>query len=127
MCLIILLASATAGEGDVLLANIAQELFIEKGAAIVRADSQEGKGKASADGFKPEEYSLLTAVGAGLAFRPTSGDVGQIQSEEELSVGRTAAMGDQVDFGETGALVIPIHEGADGDLVLKQAAGFGGG
>jgi len=68
-------------------------------------------------------HARLALAPQGLQFDPAGGDVDGAEGEEEEAPGSAATMGDQIDLEEAGATVVPLGEGANGDLLLEPGAG----
>jgi hypothetical protein len=59
----------------------------------------------------------------GLQFDPRGGDVHGAEGAEVEALGARATMGNEIDLEKTGLRLIPLAEGADGDLVLRAEPG----
>jgi hypothetical protein len=70
---------------------------------------------------------LLRFVADGTQFGPTGTDVGHTLRERtrEIAAGITTVMLHQVPFDETRSFVIPVREGANGNVLLEQGARLG--
>ncbi len=63
----------------------------------------------------------------GIELDPGRGDVDGAEGVEVEALGAAATVGDEIDLHEARARIVPVGEGADGDLVLEEGAGAGGG
>ncbi len=118
--LVVLAIRTAAGEGDVLLAAVAQELVVDEGVVIIRVQAAKRDWEAVADLLEGGEDGALAAVRDGAALAPPRGDIDRAQRVRELAGGGQAAVRDEVNFQEAGPDVIPLGEGADGNLAEEQ-------
>jgi hypothetical protein len=113
MALIVLLVWSTAREGDLLARAVSDEQMIDELPTVIRIEAAHGHRKQRADSGNRRADRLLTAILERDAFRPLGGDVGEHECVQILAAGALPAMPDEVDFEETGPVVLPVGEGAN--------------
>lgn len=109
-----------------MLLAVAQQVGVDELGAVVRVQPQQGEGQRLAHGGDGGGDRLLGAVEQGDALRPGGMNIGQYQRMQVFSRGGRAAVSHQVHLLEAGAGLIPVREGADGDLALEQRPRLGG-
>ena len=67
--------------------------------------------------------ALLALAPDGLQLDPARGDIDGAEGAEVEALGAAAAVGDQIDLEEPGPGIVPLGEGANGDLVLEPRPG----
>src|SRR5713101_8027606 len=67
----------------------------------------------------PPAHPLVPLAPDRLELDPGSGDVHGAEGAEVEALRTAAAVGDEIDLEEPGAGVVPLGEGADGDLVAE--------
>jgi hypothetical protein len=77
-----------------------------------------------ASAVKRLDDGLVTSIKQRLAFRPTCDDIGQDARTQGGSFNRVATMGNEIHLEKTRLGLVPVSERPDGDLVLKEFAGF---
>ncbi len=126
--LIVLLVGATACERDFLAPTIAIQVMIDELSAVIRVEAKDGHRQQRAGVGDCRADCLLAPIGERKAFRPLGGDVGEHEAVQILAARAFPAMRDQIDFEETGAVVVPVGEGADGGcpriLVMTVRGGW---
>ena len=117
---------ARAGEGHGLLAlvQVAQQVVVEELAAVVAVEAQQREGQPGLHRARGRQHARRALVPHGPALGPLGRDVGVGQAPEEVPGQAGPAVGHAVGFQIAGPRHIP-GAGADRDLRLEQAAGFG--
>ena len=113
-------------DGVASVLEVPDQVPLEELAPVVAVEAEDAKGERGFDGD-----DLLQNPGLSLApdrplLGPSGGEVGEIEAEDELPGHGVAAMRHGIGFQESGAGLIPLV-GFDGDVVLKECAGLGGG
>jgi hypothetical protein len=67
---------------------------------------------------------VQAAQNQALALDPAGGHVGHGEGTEKRAFDGAATMGHQVGFHKSWGQVVPVLEGANGDLFLEQGPGF---
>jgi len=111
---IILLVGAGAGEGDLLLAAVGVEALSDKLAAVVRVNTEQGKGEVLPQPVYRLTYPYLSLTPDRQAFRPAAGYIHRTQRVQVKSFGTLTAMSDQIYFQEARLVLLPISKGPDG-------------
>lgn len=107
-----------------------KEQMVDELPTIIRIEAEHGHGKQRADSGNRPADRPFTPIGECDAFRPLGGDVGEherVHAAQRAPVAARAlpAMPDEVDFEETGPVVLPVGVGADRDLMLQERTGLG--
>jgi len=117
---VVLAIGATPGEGDAFSFTVAIELVVDKLRAVIGVDAQKGKRQCGPDLFQGLEDIALGLIFHGACFGPPRGDIGEIQRLDIVTEGTTTVVGHQVDFTEARALIVPVGESLDGDMVFQE-------
>jgi hypothetical protein len=99
--------------------------MVDELSAIVGIETEQGKGQAGAGISNRVADCVLAAIHERDALGPLGRDVGEHEAMQIFAIAALPAVGDQIDFEETGAVVIPVGEGTKGDLLSEERAGFG--
>src|SRR5262245_6568272 len=83
---IVLAVVARTGEGDLLLQTVAQEMIIDKFAAVVRIDPQQIEGQPLTNLEQRFKDRNLSFVAHSHRFCPTRADIGHVQREEIFTI-----------------------------------------
>ena len=86
----------------------------------------QGHGQARGRGGRRAD-ALLALAPDGLQLDPRGGDIDGAEGAEVEALGARAAVGDQIDLQEARLGIVPLGEGANGDLVLEPSPGPRGG
>src|SRR4051812_1028372 len=100
-------------------------MAVDELTAVIRIESQRGERQAGPQAPQSFEHGQLACVQHALETHPTGGHVHGAEREQELSSAAGATMGHEVDLEEARAAIVPVGEGADGHLALKQCPGLG--
>src|ERR1019366_1202834 len=99
--------------------------LIDEFAPIIRIHSQDWKRKARSRLLQRRDGGLCALGAQGQAFGPASRNIGEGQRGEIASIKVRPTMNDHIRFQKTGLPLIPLLEGANGDLLLEQGSGAG--
>src|SRR6266851_6552141 len=116
---VVLLPGATAGEGDAALAAVIVQALVDELAAVVAVESEQRHGQALAHAMHAPAHPLVPLAPDGLELDPGGGDVDGAEGAEVEALRAGPAMRDEIDFEKSGPRVVPLREGADGDLVAE--------
>ncbi len=120
---IIFAVRTRASEGKFLIPAVTLQLRVNELAPIVAVEAEQGKRQVLPKLFQgcedPDLRLVLDCHGLG----PGGGDVGQVQGLTIIAHRMAAIMAHQIDLSKAGALLVPIGEGANRDLVLEQRPG----
>src|SRR2546428_3540278 len=116
---VVLLPGATAGEGDATLPTVVVQALVDELAAVVAVESEQRHGQALAHAMHAPAHPLVPLVPDGLELDPGGGNVHGAEGAEVEALRTAAAVGDEIDLEEPRAGVVPLREGADGDLVAE--------
>src|SRR5262245_21963958 len=119
---VVFLPGATAGEGDRVPPAIGQPVLIDELGAVVAVQADERHRQELAHAMNGAAHAVLALAPDGLQLDPAGGDINGAESTEVEALGAAAAVGDQVDLEETGASIVPLGEGTNGNLVLEARA-----
>ena len=117
--LIVFQVRASPCESNVRLLAVDDHCLVDELSAVIGIYPQNGKRKQQACLLESCQHRFLTAVQQGKTFRPPGCDVGERQRVQVASLGVCPTMGHQVCFQKAGSGLIPLLEGADGNLLLK--------
>src|SRR3954466_6617168 len=106
MGLVVLPVGTAAREGEFLLLTPADQVRMEKLAAVIRVDPQERHGQPRPGLLERGEYGGLALAPDAHALRPARGDVGPRQTVQVEAGGRGPTVGDQVNLHEAGPLLV---------------------
>jgi len=107
-------------EGDPFLLTIGEKLLIDELAAIIGIQAQNRKRQARARMLQSGEDRLGAFGAQGEAFCAAGGNIRQGQGGEKATFKLRATMGHQIGFQKARLHVIPLLEGANGDLLFEQ-------
>ncbi len=126
MGVVVAVIGSRTGEGHRLFAfmQIAQQVVVEKLAAVVAVESQQRKGQRRLYRPSGRQHAAGTFVPHGTAFRPLRRDVGVGQAPEKVPSQAGPAMGYTVSFQVARLGHVPCV-GPDRDLRLEQTPRFG--
>src|SRR6266851_5238532 len=116
---IVLLPGPTAGEGDAALSAVVVQALVDELAAVIAVEPEERHGQALAHAMHAPAHPLVPLAPDRLELDPGGGDVHGAERTEVKALRTAAAVGDEIDLEEPGPGVVPLGEGADGDLVAK--------
>src|SRR5713101_5188396 len=116
---IVLLPGPTAGEGDAALAAVVVQALVDELAAVIAVEPEQRHGQALAHAMQAPAHPLVPLAPDRLELDPGGGDVHGAERTEIKALRTAAAVGDEIDLEEPGAGVVPLREGADGDLVAE--------
>src|SRR5712692_9762961 len=116
---VVLLPGATAGEGDAALPAVVVEALVDELAAVVAVKPEERHGEALARAMHTPAPPLVPLAPDRLEFDPGGGDVDGAEGAQGEALRSGPAMRDEIDFEKAGPRVVPLREGADGDLVAE--------
>src|SRR5258708_40368706 len=108
---------ASPGEGDLLTCVKAGNPFINKLAAVIRIDPQDGKREQHAGALQGCNHRLLPTVEQRETLRPPSSDIRKGECVEETPLKMWTAMGDQIHFQKARLGLIPVRKGTNRDLL----------
>src|SRR5450755_78068 len=121
--LIILDPFTPSRKRDLLGVTISKQALIDEFAPIIRTHPQDRKRKERSR-LLQRRHDGLCALGAqGQAFGPACRNIGKGQRGEIASIKVRPTMSDHIHFQKTGLRLIPLLEGANGDLLLEQGSG----
>src|SRR5258708_3321555 len=118
--LISFLIGSPTGKGDLFLFTIGDQDLIDELSAVIGINPQQGKREELPCALKGSYDRLLAAMQEGQAFRPASWYVRERQRVQVASLDICATMSHQVCFQKAGSGLLPLLEGADGNLLLEQ-------
>lgn len=107
--------------------TVGKQVGVDEGVVVIGVEAEQEEGHAGPDDGESLEDPPLAAVGDGLCLKPSGGVVNDRQGMDVLPAEALAATGDEGHFGKTGAALIPLGEGADGDVRFEQTPRPGGG
>src|SRR5712692_1195211 len=116
---VVLLPGAAAGEGDAALPAVVVEALVDELAAVVAVKPEERHGEALARAMHTPAPPLVPLAPDRLEFDPGGGDVDGAEGAQGEALRSGPAMRDEIDFEKAGPRVVPLREGADGDLVAE--------
>src|SRR5262249_59630474 len=85
--------------------------------------AQGGRRRLRGDGINGPADPFLAFAPDGLQLDPARGDVDGAERAEEEAFGAAATVTDQIDLEEARPRIVPLGEGADGDVMLEPGAG----
>ncbi len=103
-----------------LLFTIGGQCLIDELATVVGIDAQDRKGEERACTLDGSQHRFLTTKQERETFRPPSGYIGEHQRVQIAPLDVGATMSNQICFQKAGSGLIPLLEGADGNLLLQQ-------
>ena len=118
--LVIFQIGATSRERDVFLFTIGDQHFIDELPTVIGIEPQHWKGKERACPLEGSQDRLLASMQEGEAFGPSGGHIGEGQRVEVAPLDVYATMSRQIRFHKAGLGLIPLLEGADGNLLLEE-------
>src|SRR5205085_3597004 len=118
--LISFLIGSPTGKGDLFLFTIGDQDPIDELYAVIGINPQQGKREELPCALKGSYDRLLAAMQEGQAFRPASCYISEGQRVQVASLDICATVGHQVCFQKAGSGLLPLLEGADGNLLLEQ-------
>jgi len=121
---VVLFVGTAARELDVMRLAVAPEMRMEELAAVVGVDAAQRERQRPAHLVESVADRLLALAEQGSRLSPGGVDVGEVERMAEVTGGRRAGVGDQIDLPEAGFLHVPAA-GLDGDMVLQQDTGLG--
>jgi len=124
---IVLAIGSGSGEGNPLDTAVAQEFVVNELSTIVGVDAKDGKGELATQTLQGGKDMTLGLVLCNPRFGPGSGNIGRIERLDEVTIGRAAVVGNEIDFDEPRGFLVPIAKGPDGDLTLQQGPWLGRG
>jgi len=122
--IVVLLVGPAAGELDLGLSAVFEQMVVEEFAAVIGVQSAQGEGQGLADLLEGLQNAGFASSLHGPGFHPAGEDVGEVEGVKKLALGGRPGMGHQIHFHRARALDIPVV-GLDGDLVPEQRARFG--
>src|SRR5713226_7523947 len=123
---VVLFPGAAAGEGDPALPAVVVEALVDALPAVIAVEAEEWHGPALAHAMHAPAHPLVPLAPDGLELDPGGGDVARAERAEIEVLGAAAAVSHEVDFEKPGAGVVPLGEGAEGNLVPEPGAHVGG-
>lgn len=113
---------ASPRKGDLLSDAIIHDRRVHEFGAIIRIQPQDRNREEGTSVLQRSHHCILALMQQREALGPARGDVGQHQRREVTPLGVGATVGDQVRFQEARLNLIPLAEGANGDLAFEQRA-----
>jgi hypothetical protein len=110
---VVFVAGSGAGEGDLVVLAVCEQVGVDELAAVVGVDAQHGEREPGHQVFQRGQCPLLGFVADRADFGPAGRDVGDGEGGGEVSGGVAAFVADQVDLHEPGSDIVPIRPGAD--------------
>ncbi len=107
------------------LGAVAVELVVDELGAVVRVDAGEREREVGLGGLQGLEDPPLGLVLHRAYLRPARGHIGHVQALAEVPGRVPALVAHEVDLEEPRAVLVPLGERADRDLVLEHRAGLG--
>ena len=116
---VIFAIGAAAGESNLVIETVLEEFGVNKLTAVVRVNALKGKRELGTDISKglqdpPAGFGLQCPC-----FGPTRCHIGHVKGMDDIRARNAAIMSHEVNFDKAGELLIPLGEGADGDLMLQ--------
>ncbi len=121
------LPGPTAGEGDAALPAVVVQALVDELTTVIAIEPEERHGQALAHPMHAPAHPLVPLTPDRLELDPGGGNVDRAEGAEVKALRTAAAVGDQIDLEEPWAGVVPLGEGADGDLVAEPGADPRGG
>ena len=121
--LISFLIGSPSGKRDLLLFTIRDHDLIDELAAVIGINSQYGKREERACALESSQHRLPASMDERQAFRPSGRDIGERQRVQVATFDFGTTVGDQIRLQKARAVLIPLLESADRDLLLEQGAG----
>src|SRR5437660_1150185 len=119
---VVLAVGPAAGEHDALAPAVVVQRAIDELRAIVTVQPAQGNGQATADLMQRRLDACVALAPDGLQLDPARGDVDRAQGMQEEAAAVLATMRDEIDLEKAWPGVVPLGEGADGDLLLEPSA-----
>ena len=128
MGVVVLFVGSGSGEldrwGSVL--EVSDQMPLDEFGAVVAVEAEDGEWQGNLDGDDLLQDTAFSLAPDCTLLGPSGGDVGDIEGEGELTGHGIAAMSHGIGFEEARPCLIPLV-GFDGNVVLEQRAGLGGG
>src|SRR5215217_5948653 len=125
MGLVVLVAGAAAGEGDLAGGAPAGEVVVDELRAVVGVDTGDVEREPQPQFLQAGGDDALALGAYGDRLGPAGGDIGGVEGVVEGSVVVPAFVADQVDLEESGHRVVPLLPGLHRDRGLQHRPGPG--
>ena len=118
--LIVFQMRASPRERNLFLFTIGDQHFIDEFSTVIGINPQDRKREERACALEGSQHRLLAPVQKGKTFRPPGRHIGERQRVQVAALDVCATMSHQVRFQKAGLGLLPLLEGADGNLLLQQ-------
>jgi hypothetical protein len=118
---VVFLVGAAPGEGDVHPLAVVVEDAVDELRAVVAIEA-EGHRQPLLDVMDGAAHAALAFAPDGIELDPAGADVDRAEGVQGEPLGARPAVGDEIDLEEAEPGIIPVGEGAEGDLVLEPGA-----
>ena len=122
---VILARGPGSAEADLFLLTKTNQVLVDELAAVVRSDPQPREGRALAQQLHRFQDPHLGLIAHRSDFRPACVHVRHIQGLTVIPPTLASLMAHQVHFQKTGAILLPVGETLDRNLVFEQRSRLG--